>query len=81
MRAVVQRVARAERLRALRDAPRLAELLARYQSETGDWRTMVRELEQIEAVTVDEVGRVLRTYFTAANRTVVTIVTPEEEVR
>jgi predicted Zn-dependent peptidase len=77
----VRRVARAERMRALRDAPELAALLAECQLETGDWRTLTRELEQLEAITVDQVQGVLQRYFTRAGRTVVTISESEEETR
>lgn len=48
----------------------LAVQLAAYQARTGDWRNFFRRLDELQAVTSDDVRRVARTTFTRDNRTV-----------
>ncbi len=48
----------------------LAYQLAGYQTQWGDWRQMFKELDRINAVTVQDVQRVAKQYFTTQNRDV-----------
>jgi predicted Zn-dependent peptidase len=47
----------------------LAEQLAAYQTLTGDWRELFREVERIDKVTAADVKRVANATFTPNNRT------------
>lgn len=62
--------ARAGLIRQLDSNSGLASQLTFYEVLTGDWRNLFKQLEQIDAVTVEDVQRVARTYFTTKNRTV-----------
>ena len=55
----------------------MAGQLAWYQTYTGDWRDLFKEVEQIEAVTLEDVQRVAGEIFVQTNRTVATIETEE----
>lgn len=48
----------------------LAQQLAQAEALTGDWRSVFEALEEIEAVTADDVQRVARETFRANKRTV-----------
>lgn len=48
----------------------LAFQLAAYQSYWGDWREMFKELDRINAVTVEDIQRVANEYFKPTSRTV-----------
>ena len=57
----------------------LARRFAQRQALTGDWRDIFRELEELEAVTADDVQRVAQETFEPSNRTVAMIKTEEDE--
>lgn len=44
----------------------------------GSWRSIERDLERTLAVTAEDVMRVAKKYFTEQNRTVVTLVKPDQ---
>lgn len=67
--------ARADLVRQLRSNQGLATQLADYQRLHGDWRELFRYLDEIEAVTAEDVQRVARETFRPANRTVARIET------
>ena len=48
----------------------LAYQLAGYQARTGDWRNFFRRLDELQAVTTNDVQRVARETFQRSNRTV-----------
>lgn len=66
----VKRRAKANFVRGLRGNNGLAGQLAMTQAMTGDWRNVFREVEQTEAVTLDDIQRVAAEIFTTSNRTV-----------
>jgi len=74
----VQRVARAELLRGLRTNAEIASALTEYQAKTGDWRGAFDRIDALDAVTAEDVQRVLGEYFRASNRTVTTLVSPDD---
>lgn len=57
----------------------LAMQFAEMEALTGTWRTVFRDLEEIEAVTVDDVKRVAKKTFKRSNRTVAMIKTSSDE--
>lgn len=57
----------------------LAENLAFSHEVLGDWRALERQVEQIKAITAEDVMRVAKTYFTKENRTVAWLVKTLEE--
>ena len=57
----------------------LAIQFAETETLTGDWRTVFRRLEDIQAVTVEDVQRVAQDVLTRSNRTVAMIKTSDEE--
>lgn len=57
----------------------LAMQFAETETRTGDWRTVFRRLEDIEAVTVEDVQRVAQETLTRSNRTVAMIKTSDDE--
>jgi len=69
---------RAGLIRQLDDNAGLAQLLASYHANYGDWRKLFTSLDEIDKVTADDVQRVMRQYFTAENRTVAVTLQPEE---
>jgi len=75
----VKRRARANFIRSLEGNMGLARQLNYYQMVTGDWRNLFRQLERIDAVTLDDVKRVAGEMFVATNRTVAMIRTQDEE--
>jgi len=75
----VQRVARADHLRSLRENAAVAAGLVENEVEAGDWRRFFRTALRLEEVTATDVQRVLDTYFVPENRTVGTLVRGEEE--
>jgi predicted Zn-dependent peptidase len=66
----VKQRARANFVRGLTGNRNLAGQLAMTQAMTGDWRNIFREVERIEAVTVEDVARVAAEIFQERNRTV-----------
>jgi predicted Zn-dependent peptidase len=61
---------RADVLRQLRSNMGLAQQLAESQALTGDWHDLFKEIQQISAVTPEQVQTVAKKYFTKKNRTV-----------
>jgi predicted Zn-dependent peptidase len=70
--------AKAQLINELSSRQGLAIQLAAYQTAYGDWRQLFRELEEIQAVTAEDIQRVARTYLVRKNRTVGYIETIEE---
>jgi predicted Zn-dependent peptidase len=56
----------------------LARRFSRYETLTGDWRDFFRQLDEVEAVTAEDVQRVAQKTFQRENRTVAMIKTTEE---
>jgi predicted Zn-dependent peptidase len=59
----------------------LARQLNYYQMVTGDWRNLFRQLDRIDAVTVDDVRRVASGMLVGKNRTVAMIRTRNEDAQ
>jgi predicted Zn-dependent peptidase len=57
----------------------LAIQFAETETLTGDWRTVFRRLDEIQAVTVEDVQRVAQETLTRSNRTVAMIKTSDDE--
>ena len=66
-------------LRGLRSNIGLAEQLTRYETIFNDYRRVFRKVDEIDAITAEDIQRVARAYFTKKNRTVAVIIPPEEE--
>jgi predicted Zn-dependent peptidase len=67
---------RAGLIRQLDSNSGLAQLLASYSANYGDWRKLFTSIDEIDKVTADDVQRVARAYFTPENRTVALSVMP-----
>jgi predicted Zn-dependent peptidase len=67
---------RAGLIRRLDNNAGLAQLLAEYYANYGDWRKLFTSLDDIDKVTADDVQRVARQYFTPLNRTIGTTYQP-----
>jgi predicted Zn-dependent peptidase len=68
---------RAGLIRRLDNNAGLAQLLAEYYANFGDWRKLFTSLDEIDRVTAEDVQRVAQQYFTPRNRTIgVTYQTP-----
>ncbi|HEX9950213.1 MAG TPA: pitrilysin family protein [Rubricoccaceae bacterium] len=65
--------ARAGLVAALTDNDGLASALAEAEALGGDWRSLFRDIDALDAVTADDVRRVAAATFTRANRTVATL--------
>lgn len=70
---------RAGLIRQLDNNEGLAQLLASYYGNYGDWKKLFTDLDEIDKVTADDVQRVVRQYFTNDNRTVAVTFQPEQE--
>ncbi len=70
---------RATLIRQLDDNAGLAQLLATYYGNYGDWKKLFTDLDEVDKVTADDVQRVVRTWFTTDNRTVALTFQPEPE--
>jgi predicted Zn-dependent peptidase len=75
----VKRRAKANYVRSLQGNLGLARQLSAYQGLNGDWREMFTQLDDIEAVTVEDVQRVAAEIFVPNNRTVTYIKTVEAD--
>jgi len=62
--------AKAGLLRRLDNNSGLALQLAEYQTQSGDWRELFREVDKIDKVSAADVRRIANATFTANNRTV-----------
>ena len=56
----------------------LAQLLANYYVNYGDWRKLFTSIEDIDKVTAEDLQRVAKQYFTTQNRTIAITVQPAE---
>jgi len=72
---------RAGVIRQLASNNGLSSQLAGYSALYGDWRRLFTELDDIAAVTADDVQRVAEKYFTRKNRTVGLIQTADKDVK
>ena len=68
---------RASVIRGLDSNSGMAEQLAFYYVNYGDWRKLFTAIDDIRKVTAEDVQRVAREYFTPATRTVVYTVIPK----
>jgi len=66
----VKRRAKANFVRGLGGNNGMAGQLAMTQAMTGDWRMLFREVEMMDAVTLEDISRVAGEIFTDNNRTV-----------
>ncbi len=69
--------ARADLIGNLDSNSSLAARFAEMEALTGDWRNIFRQLDELEAVTVDDVQRVAKKTFERSNRTVAMIKTTD----
>lgn len=67
---------RASLIRQLDNNAGLAQLLAEYYANFGDWKRLFTDIDEIDKVTAADVQRVAREYFTPGNRTVGITVQP-----
>lgn len=74
----VTTIYRANVLRKLKQNLNLAQELADYQATTGDWKSLFREIQQIAAVTPEQVSEAAKKYLIKRNRTVGRLVTKEQ---
>jgi predicted Zn-dependent peptidase len=75
----VKTQARAGLLRSLDSNMGMARLLATYEVTTGDWRNLFAQLDQIAAVSAEDVQRVAQETFTPENRTIGKLLPPTTE--
>jgi len=68
---------RAGLIRQLDDNAGLAQLLASYYANYGDWKKLFTSLDDIDKVTAADVQRVAKEYFNSENRTVAVTFQPE----
>lgn len=76
--AAVKQRTRANFIRGLRGNGGMAGQLASYQTFSGDWRNLFKQVEEIERVTLEDVKRVAGEIFVKTNRTVAIIETEED---
>ncbi|MEO8597197.1 MAG: pitrilysin family protein [Candidatus Solibacter sp.] len=75
----VKRRARAQLTASFADNLQLANELASWQVTTGDWRTLFRQVDKLDAVTPADIQRVAKETFRAGNRTIATIEPSEKK--
>ncbi len=75
----VKTQARAGLLRSLDSNMGMARLLASYEVTTGDWRNLFKRLDQIAAVTAEDIQRVAQETFVPENRTIGKLLPVAEE--
>ncbi len=74
----VKTQAKASLLRSLDSNSGMASLLVEYEVKMGDWRNLFGQIEQIDAVTADDILRVARSTFVPENRTIGKLLPLEE---
>jgi len=62
--------ARANLIRQLNSNQGMAQQLASYETLTGSWRNLFKQLDKISAVTAEDIKRVSNEYFIKKNRTI-----------
>ena len=67
---------RANLIRRLDNNEGLAQLLANYYANYGDWRKLFTEIDEIDKVTAEDVQRAAKQYFVPSNRTIALTVQP-----
>jgi predicted Zn-dependent peptidase len=67
---------RANLIRRLDNNEGLAQLLASYYANYGDWRKLFTEIDEIDKVTAADVQRAAKQYFVPSNRTIALTVQP-----
>jgi len=72
--------ARANLIRQLASNQGLAAELAFYETISGDWRNLFKQLDKIDQVRAEDIQRVAEKYFTTKNRTVGVIETAPTEI-
>ncbi len=72
----VKRQMQLDQLRSLSSNASLAQMLAQYQAQTGDWQGLFEDLRRLQAVTPADVQRVARRLFDPAGRTVGRLLPP-----
>ena len=65
---------RAEAIKEMKDNSGKADRIALYESMAGDYKKMFTVLDQVDAVTRDDVVRVAKKYFDIDRRTIVTLI-------
>ncbi|AFY36497.1 processing peptidase [[Leptolyngbya] sp. PCC 7376] len=75
----VKTQARAGLLRSLDSNLGMARLLVSYEVTTGDWRNLFKQLDQIAAVTAEDIQRIAQETFTPENRTIGKLLPVAEE--
>jgi predicted Zn-dependent peptidase len=73
----VKTQAKASLLRSLDSNSGMANLLAEYQTKTGNWRHLFTRLDEIASVTADDIQRVAQKTFTPENRTIGRLLTKQ----
>ncbi len=76
--AAVKQRARANFIRGLEGNAGMASQLAWYQTYFGDWHELFRQVEVINAVTLEDVQRVAAEIFQPSNRTIAIIKTQDQ---
>ena len=71
----VKTKARASLLRTLDANAGMARLLAEYEAKTGNWLNLFTSLDEISAVTAEDIRRVAQQTFTLENKTIGRLVT------
>lgn len=71
--------AQAGLIRVLDSNSGMARLLAEFEVKTGDWRNLFTQIQQLEAITPDQIQQVAEQTFRAENRTVGRLLTAEDE--
>ncbi|BAQ65244.1 pitrilysin family protein [Geminocystis sp. NIES-3709] len=66
----VKTQAKANLLTSLNSNAGMAKLLAEYQAKTGDWRNLFTSLDEISAVTPEDIQRVAKQTFIPENKTI-----------
>jgi predicted Zn-dependent peptidase len=77
--AAVKQRTRANFIRGLQGNGGMASQLAWFQTYHGDWRLLFDQVQEIEAVTLEDVQRVAAEVFQKSNRTVAIIETEDKE--
>lgn len=72
---------RADFVRGMTTLGDKADTLGWFEVKYGDYHHVLKILDLYDAVTAEDIQRMVTTYFVESHRTVVTLVLPQEEVR